>query len=412
MDLFPNEKLNFTHLDTTDTDQKSDQEINDKYVKGDVRIVTEQARYPLTAIASMVDSCNYDLNPEFQRRHRWNNREKSRLIESFIMNVPIPPIFLYEDRFGHYEVMDGLQRLTAIHGFYINQLVLDGLEEWSELNGRRYSELPDLIKRGIDRRYLSSIILLQETAKDEHQAQRLKQLVFERINRGGVKIEPQEARNAIYNGPLNQLCLRLSRNRYLCQTWRIPEPTEAELKNGEAPDELLKNERYRKMNDVELVLRFFGYRQRLIHYGGHYGGTLEGYLDRFLYYGNNLPKDVLEKFEDLFTRTIKLVYDVFEEKAFWLWSLRQSNQTPNTEWSWSPRPAVTVYDPVMYTFSQHLDDSEKIIQKKDKFQECIKGFYEKHGRIFGGYATTDRKNIETRNKHLKQMVTDVIGAKS
>jgi hypothetical protein len=379
-------------------------------MKGDVRIVTEQARYPLTAIASMVESGDYELNPEFQRRHRWDDRKKSRLIESFIMNVPIPPIFLYEDRFGHYEVMDGLQRLTAIYEFYKNQLKLKGLEEWAELNGLQYSALPELIKRGIDRRYLSSIILLQETAKDEHQAQRLKQLVFERINRGGVKVAPQEARNAIYNGSLNQLCLRLSRNRYLCRTWRIPEPTEAELKNGEVPDELLKNERYRKMNDVELVLRFFAYRQRLIL---HYGGTLEGYLDRFLYYGNNLPKDVLEKFEDLFTRTIKLVYDVFEEKAFWIWRLSQSNQTPNTKnWNWSRRPAVTAYDPVMYTFSQHLDDSEKIIQKKDKFQECIKGFYEKHGRIFGGYATTDRKNIETRNKHLKQMVTDVIGAKS
>ena len=196
MELFENEELDFTHPEPTDTDQISDEEINDKYVKGDVRIVTEQARYPLTAIVPMIQSGAYELNPEFQRRHRWDNRKKSRLIESFIMNVPIPPIFLYEDRFGHYEVMDGLQRLTAICEFYKDQLVLEGLEEWSELNKRRYSELPELIKRGIDRRYLSSIILLQETAKDEYQAQRLKQLVFERINSGGVKLEPQEARNA------------------------------------------------------------------------------------------------------------------------------------------------------------------------------------------------------------------------
>jgi hypothetical protein len=163
------------------------------------------------------------------------------------------------------------------------------------------------------------------------------------------------------------------------------------------------------MDDVELVLRFFAYRQRLIHYGG----TLESYLDRFLYYGNNLPKDVLEEFEDLFTRTIKLVYDVFEEEAFWLWRRRQSGRIQNKEkWGWSRRPSVTVYDPMMYAFSQHLDDSEKITLHRQEFRDRIKEFYEKHGEIFGGYATTHRKNIEERNKLLKKMVADVIEDKS
>ena len=160
----------------------------------------------------MLESDDYQLNPEFQRRHRWDDAKKSKLIESFIMNVPIPPIFLYEDRFSHYEVMDGLQRLTAIKTFYNDKFSLEGLEEWAELNGRKYSNLPDQVRRGIDRRYLSSIILLQETAKTPREAQRLKQLVFERINSGGVKLEPQEARNAIYNGPLNQLCIKLARD--------------------------------------------------------------------------------------------------------------------------------------------------------------------------------------------------------
>ena len=79
------------------------------------------------------------------------------------MNVPIPPIFLYEDRYSHYEVMDGLQRLTAIFEFYTGCTCLEGLDQWPELNKRRYSQLPDQVRRGIDRRYLSSIILLQET---------------------------------------------------------------------------------------------------------------------------------------------------------------------------------------------------------------------------------------------------------
>src|SRR5690606_34386216 len=158
-----------THINVRMTDE----EINQKYIKGEVRIVTEQARYPLPSIVTMLKSDDYSLNPEFQRRHRWSIEQKSRLIESFIMNVPIPPIFLYEDRYSHYEVMDGLQRLTAINEFYLNKFSLKGLEQWPELNGKTYDTLPLQIIRGIDRRHLSSIILLQETAKDPLEANKL-----------------------------------------------------------------------------------------------------------------------------------------------------------------------------------------------------------------------------------------------
>ena len=102
------------------------------------------------------------------------------------MNVPVPPIFLYEFDYSKYEVMDGLQRLTAIHEFYRNRYALTGLVEWPELNGRTYEQLPTKVREGIDRRYLSSVILLKETAHSEEDALRLKQLVFERINSGGV----------------------------------------------------------------------------------------------------------------------------------------------------------------------------------------------------------------------------------
>ena len=84
----------------------SDKEINEKYLKGDVRIVTEQARYPLKQIKSMFDGDSYERHPEFQRRHRWGVIKKSKLIESFIMNVPIPPIFLYEKDFSEYPLAE------------------------------------------------------------------------------------------------------------------------------------------------------------------------------------------------------------------------------------------------------------------------------------------------------------------
>lgn len=398
MDLFPNEKLDFEQAPEIAAAQLADDAINAKYIKGDVRIVTEQARYPLNAIPGMLESNDYELNPEFQRRHRWDIAKKSRLIESFIMNVPIPPIFLYEDTFSHYEVMDGLQRLTAIYDFYKNRFALNGLEEWSELNGRTYSQLPDQVKRGIDRRYLSSIILLQETAKDENEAQRLKQLVFERLNSGGIKLEPQESRNAIYNGPLNKLCIVLARNNYLCLMWGIPQPTQEEIEKDILSDELISDELYRRMGDVELVLRFFAYRQRITDQRG----SLKDYLDKYLKYGNLFDKAVLENLEHLFLETIELVYEVFGEKAFWLWRQRGSS------WNWFSRPTIAVYDPLMYIFSHNLHQKELILQKRDIFQQAITDFYEANYSTFEG-RNVNKSDIEERNQKFEEFVAQVLG---
>ncbi|HEV2150213.1 MAG TPA: DUF262 domain-containing protein [Longimicrobiaceae bacterium] len=397
MKLHPGEALIFAEADIDGLHVASNEAIDQKYIKGDVRIVTEQARYPLNAIPSMVDSGDYELNPEFQRRHRWDTTKKSRLIESFIMNVPIPPVFLYEDRYSHYEVMDGLQRLTAISEFYTDKYSLEGLQEWSELNGRRYSELPEQIRRGIDRRYLSSIILLQETAKNETEALRLKQLVFERINSGGIKLEPQESRNAIYNGPLNQLCISLARNVYLCRMWGIPEPTPEEIQYGTVPDALLENESYRKMDDVELVLRFFAYRQRL----QHHKGALRDYLDRFLKHGNLLPEDVLAFFQTLFEATVKLVYDTLGEQAFWLWRKRV------TGWSWYSRPTTVLYDPVMFAFSQNLEHADELRARSDEIRARLPRFYESNYDSFEG-RYTNLSNIGDRNQLFVTFLADVL----
>ena len=137
-----------------DNAPKTDEEINEKYLKGEVRIVTEQARYPLSAIKDMFNGQDYILTPDFQRRLRWDRVKQSKLIESFIINVPIPPIFLYEKDYSTYEVMDGLQRITAIKEFYEDRYTLEGLDIWPELNGKKYSTLPEQVRKGIDRRYI------------------------------------------------------------------------------------------------------------------------------------------------------------------------------------------------------------------------------------------------------------------
>ncbi len=131
----------------------STQEINDRYESGHDRFITEINREKLPNIVDNLKKDGYlNTRPFYQRKDRWNESQQSKLIESFLVNIPIPPIILYEVKYNSYEVIDGQQRITAISDFYNNKFALTGLELWSELNGFYYRELPSKIKDGIDRR--------------------------------------------------------------------------------------------------------------------------------------------------------------------------------------------------------------------------------------------------------------------
>jgi hypothetical protein len=400
MTLFEGELITVNHVSALLDELLPDDVINEKYVRGDIRIVTEQARYPLTAIADIVDSGSYQLSPEYQRRHRWSQERQSKLIESLIMNVPIPPIFLYEYDYSKYEVMDGLQRLTAIHDFYRNTYALKGLTQWKELNGRTYAQLPGKIKEGIDRRYLSSVILLKETAKTPEDALRLKQMVFERINSGGERLTPQEARNAIYDGPLNRLCIKLSKTPALCRLWGIPEPTDSELAGGPASDDRAEHEPFRRMEDVELVLRFFAYRQKDPL---KKGASLADFFDIYLSNGNYFSTSTLDNLEGLFVSTIALVEEVFGPQAFWLY--RQRGKLG--KWSWLERATTTVYDPIMYVMSEMLPQATDLRIKATRIQDNIQAFYQSNYGTFEGRNVNPTALTEREDK-LRSFVQGIL----
>lgn len=370
---FENENIEIFKTEEINNHIVSDEEINEKYISGEVRIVTEQARYPLDTICTMLNSGKYLLRPDFQRRRRWDRSKQSRLIESFIMNIPIPPIFLYEYEFSKYEVMDGLQRLTAIKEFYDDKFPLEGLEYWKELNGKKYSELPQEIKSGIDRRYLSSLILLKETASSKTKADEMKQLVFERINSGGVKLEYQESRNALHSGNFNDLVITLSRNEYFCKIFDIPI-------SEEETEELANNTMYKTMADVEMVVRFFAMR-----YLDEYEGiSLKVFFDKFTDSANKLPLSVLDDYQHVFEQTIKLVYDIYGEQAFCLYKQVSGKQ----QWYLTRNPKKTIYDPVMTVLSQKLDYADTLNNNKDKVMAATIELMKNQPELFNGRKGT------------------------
>ena len=253
----------------------TDEELAQKYADSQIRIVRTSLDFTLhTLVSSVQDKSYFNLSPGYQRRARWDRRKKSLLIESFLMNVPIPPLFLFENDYNRYEIMDGRQRLEAISEFFENNYALTGLEYWPELQGKKYKDLPGTIQRGLLRRTINAVVLLAETSRSEDSFD-IRLMIFRRLNTGGVRLNPQELRNALYPGLFNKALHDLSRNEIFTQVWKIPARTESE---DEGPTiELQRNSLYRSMMDCELVLRFFAIRDV---FAGKIKGSLRQILDR------------------------------------------------------------------------------------------------------------------------------------
>jgi hypothetical protein len=133
------ERSMWESLPRISTQKATDEEIDSKYESREWRIITETNREQLPNFVEALRRSGWmELRPFYQRRLRWDDARQSKLIESFIMNIPVPPLFVYEADLAKYEVMDGQQRITALRDFYSNKLKLTGLEQWPELNGRTY----------------------------------------------------------------------------------------------------------------------------------------------------------------------------------------------------------------------------------------------------------------------------------
>ena len=147
-----------------DLEPSSDDEVDLQIGSQPFRVVYQTNNFLLPQIRDLiVDGDDVNLRPEYQRRLRWTNIQKSLLIESLLLNVPVPPVFFYENDLARYEVMDGQQRLNAIKEFLNNSFKLRGLQIIPTLNGRTYAQLPSKVKRSLDRASISAIVLLQES---------------------------------------------------------------------------------------------------------------------------------------------------------------------------------------------------------------------------------------------------------
>lgn len=372
----------------------TDDEINQKYAKRELRIVTETNREQLPNFVAALRRPEWmNLQPFYQRRRRWDDARKSKLIESFIMNIPVPPCFLYESEFARYEVMDGQQRISTIWDFYENRFKLTGLEQWPELNGRIYDRLPSEIKRGLDRRSVSYIVLLKESASSKDEEVLLRQQVFERLNTGGVALENQEIRHCIYHSAFDELLFELARHNVMRRVWGLLPYSREEDENP--PDSLLRNLHFSKMRDVEFVLRAFTLR-----HAEHYRGGMQSFLDQYMVRSRRFDSHDIAKLRQLFTDTIQLADAIYGKELFRPW-----NPAIN---QWASKPQIAYADAIIVGLSGNLDRSDVLLAAVPKIIESTKRLVaESAPGAFTGQRNT-KADVINRITAYKNMLTSVL----
>lgn len=305
-----------------------------KYAESQLRVVRETKDYQLDYLQHALQPGReiIDISPLYQRRLRWSIKKKSLLIESFLLNIPVPPIFLFEQDYNEYEVIDGRQRLDAVSSFLANDFALAGLEYWSELNKKRFNDLPKVLQRGLLRRSLTAIVLLAETSSPAEKGIDVRRVLFDRLNTGGIRLNPQELRNALYPGTLNKLLIELARSAPFTQAWRIPPYSPGEEKNP--PEQLMDDPLYSSLADAQLVLRFFAVRDAL----SQGKGSLRNILDRYMETHANVSDSVAGEMREEFLRLLRRLVDLFEGQPFVL---------PTTK-----RPSRPLYDALMIALSR------------------------------------------------------------
>jgi Protein of unknown function DUF262/HNH endonuclease len=317
-------------------------------IKGKVFI--EKKDLPIREYKTMFEEGDLILQPDYQRKYVVDIKFASRLIESIILDVPIPAVFLAEEQDGKFSVIDGQQRLTSFIHFLLGYLPddkktvfkLTGTKQLSVEQGRgkTYAQIDDLaVKNKIKTTSIQAIIIKNSSHED------LKFAIFERLNTGSVKLNEDELRNSIYRGNYINLLDRLD----------------------EEPDfhALVRNENWKKrMIYRGMILRFLSLSEKSYI---NYKASMKQFCNKELRENRNLDAKKAKDYEQRFKKCLDLVKIVFGDKAFRRF-LVGTPKEPNGKWT-TTKINMALYDIQMCGFLDY--QKSQIVPKADEIREAM-----------------------------------------
>lgn len=296
------------------------------------RVYTETKDWTLSTLKEMCDGGEIIPNPDYQRDYVYTQKQASRLIESILMGIPIPTVYLCQEDDECYSVIDGQQRITSFVRYLKNEFSISNLKEISDLNGKKFMELDRSIQTKLRTSCLHVICILKES-------QELKYEIFSRLNQGAVSLNSQELRNCIYRGRFNEMLNTLSKNRWL--------PT------------LFKDEN-KRYGYQERILRFFALRNY-----SEYKSSMLKTMNYFMFKNRNIADDDYNEMTSLFNNTIDAIKQVLGNDAFVM--LERDGKK-------SHKFSGSIFDSIMIPFSffekreliGHADDIRNAIENIKK----------------------------------------------
>jgi uncharacterized protein with ParB-like and HNH nuclease domain len=300
--------------------------------------------------------------PDFQRQYVWTLTRASRFIESLLLGLPVPGIFLAVDPdTRQLLVIDGQQRLRTLRYFYEEtfhtgvEFALKGEKNKGiqpEFEGKTYSTLLPEDRRRLDNSIIHATVIKQEDPQEDDSSSIY--YIFERLNTGGMSLQPQEIRASIFQGEFYRLLKKL--NQY--SEWRdLYGPVNS------------------RMKDQELILRFFALYYDL----SEYKKPLVSFLNRYMHHNRNLQSQSETELVQLFTNTVDTIHHCLGKRAF------------------RPRGALNapVYDAVMYGIAKRLQQGA--IQDCDQLQIQYDSLMsnDEFKRLYNS-GTTDETNMRQR----------------
>ncbi|MCR5068286.1 MAG: DUF262 domain-containing protein [Prevotella sp.] len=330
----------------------------------EIRNLTTQAYdKSVSDIVRMISDKDLILDPDYQRNYVWDNKKASKLIESIILNVPIPVIYVSEEQDSSWSVIDGLQRLNSLKRFFDGKYKLSGLEVLYELNKCDIKTLPAKARRMLKNGLLRIVMVTADSNND------IKYDIFMRLNTGSVHLNEQELRNCLYRGRMNSFIQEEARNTQWLAMLGLGNP-------------------HKRMTDRELLLRFLALsvnwdrdQKQVIGYKGN----IKSFLNAFMKNHQN-DSGSLNYFRTLCRETIAKVYEVYGNDAF---------RRLNEDGSVTPINRA-IMDAVMISVIPYT--LGRLIEKKEQLKEALfNNLNENNGfRQSTLTATSDTKVLNSR----------------
>lgn len=268
-------------------------EDDDEVIPFKYSITSYGADFPVDGLVKRISAGDIEI-PSFQRSYVWKPKQASRFIESLLLGLPVPGIFLSKEQ-GTQKllVIDGQQRLRTLQYFYAGKyqqsdkvFALKGVQ--SKFNSLTYEQLKDEDRRRLHDSIIHATIVKQDEPSDDDSSI---YYIFERLNTGGTLLQPQEIRACIYHGKFNELLKRLNKDK----AWRS-------IYGG------ISN----RMRDQELVLRFFS----LLYNSSKYKKPMKEFLNAYMGTNRHLEHRREVEFIKAFERPVQLLQRIVGKRVF------------------------------------------------------------------------------------------------